>query len=388
MTNPQRFLNRVLVFLLFAVGVAGALHTVIWRSFVHNPALNGLILGMLLVGIAYNIRRILLLKPEARWIEAFRTNQPGLSLQDPPQIIAPVASVLTTRDRRGRQSLSALSLRYLLDSISSRLDESRDIARYFTGLLIFLGLLGTFWGLLTTMATIGDIIGSLRLTGGDLVAIFEDMKRGLAAPLQGMGTAFSASLFGLAGSLVLGFLDLQATQAQNAFYNDLEEWLSSLTRLGAIEGPGLGESPVGPALPSYVQAMLQQTGENLERLERSVSRAEEGRGRLDTTLAALVQHMGALGDRLGREQELLQRLAQSQEAIAERLSRRVDGAGTAHAIDEATRGHIRNTDLQLGRLVEELGRGREEITRELRGEIKLVARTIALAAGEPQAIRD
>lgn len=388
MTNPQRFLNRVLVFLLLAAGVAGALHAVIWRSFVHNPALNGLILGMLLVGIAYNIRRILLLKPEARWIEAFRTNQPGLSLQDPPQIIAPVASVLTTRDRRGRQSLSALSLRYLLDSISSRLDESRDIARYFTGLLIFLGLLGTFWGLLTTMATIGDIIGSLRLSGGDLVAIFEDMKRGLAAPLQGMGTAFSASLFGLAGSLVLGFLDLQATQAQNAFYNDLEEWLSSLTRLGAIEGTGLGEHAVGPALPSYVQAMLQQTGENLERLERSVSRAEEGRNRLDTTLAALVQHMGALGDRLGREQELLQRLAQSQEMIAERLSRRIDGGGAAHALDESTRGHIRNTDLQLGRLVEELGRGREEMTRELRGEIKLVARTIALAAGEPQAIRD
>ncbi len=387
MTNPQRFLNRVLVFLLLALGVAGALHQVIWRAFVHNPALNGLILGMLLVGIAYNIRRILLLKPEARWIEAFRTNQPGLSLQDPPQIIAPVASVLTTRDRRGRQSLTALSLRYLLDSISSRLDESRDIGRYFTGLLIFLGLLGTFWGLLTTMATIGDVIGSLRLTGGDLVAIFEDMKRGLAAPLQGMGTAFSASLFGLSGSLILGFLDLQGTQAQNAFYNDLEEWLSSLTRLGAIDHSTGAEPAVGPALPSYVQAMLQQTGENLERLERSVSRAEEGRSRLDATLAALVQHMGALGDRMGREQELLQRLAQSQELVAERLARRVEGGG-APLLDEPTRNHIRNTDLQLARLVEELVRSREEMTRELRGEIKLVARTIALAAGEPQAVRD
>jgi hypothetical protein len=298
-----------------------------------------------------------------------------------------VASVLSARDRRGRQSLSALSLRYLLDSISSRLDESRDIARYFTGLLIFLGLLGTFWGLLTTMATIGDVIGGLRLTGGDLVAIFEDMKLGLAAPLQGMGTAFSASLFGLAGSLVLGFLDLQATQAQNAFYNDLEEWLSSLTRLGAIDAH-VGEPAGGPALPSYVQAMLQQTGENLERLERSVSRAEEGRGRLDATLTSLVQHMGTLGDRMGREQELLQRLAQSQEMIAERLSRRADGVAAGPVLDEATRSHIRNTDLQLGRLVEELGRGREEMTRELRGEIKLVARTIALAAGEPQAIRD
>ena len=387
MTNPQRFLNRVLVFLLLAAGVAGALHAVIWRAFVHNPALNALILGMLLVGIAYNIRRILLLKPEARWIEAFRTNQPGLSLQDPPQIIAPVASVLTTRDRRGRQSLSALSLRYLLDSISSRLDESRDIARYFTGLLIFLGLLGTFWGLLTTMATIGDVIGGLRLGGGDLAAIFEDMKIGLAAPLQGMGTAFSASLFGLAGSLILGFLDLQATQAQNAFYNDLEEWLSSLTRLGAIDPPQMGEPSMAPAMPSYVQAMLQQTGENLERLERSVSRGEDGRQRLDATLAALAERIGALGDRMGQEQELLQRLPQSQELIAERVSRR-EGVGAGPALDEATRGHIRNTDMQLGRLVDELSRGREEMTRELRGEIKLVARTIALAAGETQPLRD
>jgi len=202
-----------------------------------------------------------------------------------------------------------------------------------------------------------------------------------------MGTAFSASLFGLAGSLVLGFLDLQATQAQNAFYNDLEEWLSSLTRLGAIDTPHLGEPAIGPALPSYVQAMLQQTSENLERLERSVSRSEEGRHRLDATLAALAERIGALGDRMGQEQELLQRLAQSQELIAERVSRR-EGVGTSPPLDEATRGHIRNTDLQLGRLVEELSRGREEMTRELRGEIKLVARTIALAAGEPQAIRD
>jgi hypothetical protein len=380
MTDPQRFLNRVLVFLALAVVVAAVLYDVIWLAFSHNPALNGLILAALLIGIGFNIRRILQLKPETQWIEAFRTNQPGLSLQDPPQIIAPVAAALSGRERRGRQSLTAISLRHLLDSISSRLDETRDIARYLTGLLIFLGLLGTFWGLLKTMASIADVIGGLSLTGTDLVGIFDELKAGLAAPLQGMGTAFSASLFGLAGSLVLGFLDLQASQAQAAFYNDLEEWLSGLTRLGGVETAQLGEVGAGPALPTYVQAMLQQTAENLERLERSVSRAEDGRGRLEGALGALAERLGTLADHLGREQALLQRISDSQEAIAERVSRRVDGAV---GLDEATRNHIRNTDLHLGRLVEELARGREEMTRELRGEIKLVARTIALAAGEP-----
>jgi hypothetical protein len=382
MTNPQRFLNRVLVFLALTAIVAVALYDVIWLAFSHNPALNGLIMGALLIGIAFNIHRIRLLKPETRWIEAFRTNQPGLSLQDPPQIIAPVATALSGRERRGRQSLSAISLRHLLDSISTRLDESRDIARYLTGLLIFLGLLGTFWGLLKTMASIADVIGGLSLSGSDLVGIFDELKAGLSAPLQGMGTAFSASLFGLAGSLVLGFLDLQATQAQTAFHNDLEEWLSGLTRLSGIEGAQHGEVATGPALPTYVQAMLQQNSENLERLERSVSRAEEGRAKLESTLAALVDRLAAIGDHLGQEQQLLQRISEGQELIAERVSRRVDGAV---GLDEATRSHIRNTDLQLGRLVEELGRGREEMTRELRGEIKLVARTIALAAGEPPA---
>ena len=302
---------------------------------------------MLLVGIAYNMRRILLLKPEARWIEAFRTNQPGLSLQDPPQIIAPVASVLTARDRRGRQSLSALSLRYLLDSISSRLDESRDIARYFTGLLIFLGLLGTFWGLLDHD---GDDRRRHRRAAADRRRPRRHLRGHEAGPgrtLQGMGTAFSASLFGLAGSLVLGFLDLQATQAQNAFYNDLEEWLSSLTRLGAIDGPHMGEPGGGRR---RCPAMSRRCCSRPARISSGSSAASAGPRRVAAGSTRRwrrwSQHLGALGDRMGREQELLQRLAQSQELIAERLSRRVDdGVAAGPVLDEATRSHIRNTDL-------------------------------------------
>src|SRR3954451_1665837 len=205
---PQRFIYRPLVFLVFVVVVVGALHQVIWTAFQHNPWLNGVILAILLFGIFFNIRRVLRLKPEARWIDAFRTNAPGFSLQDAPRLLAPIAAVLGERQRRSRTALSALSLRHLLDSISSRLDENRDIAVYLRNLLIFLGLLGTFWGLIQAIGAISGVVAGLTLGEGDLVSVFNELKTGLMQPLSVMDTAFSASLFCLAGSLVLGFLDL------------------------------------------------------------------------------------------------------------------------------------------------------------------------------------
>ncbi len=383
MTNPQRFVNRVIVFLIFAVVVVGLLSQIVWGAFLHNPALNGLIICVLLIGIAYNLRRIFLLKAETRWIEAFRTGAPGFSLQEAPRLIAPIAAVLGERDRRGRGSLSAMSMRYLLDSISARLDESRDIARYLTGLLIFLGLLGTFWGLLQSINAVGGVLSGFSATGSDALSLFNEMRAGLARPLAGMGTAFSASLFGLAGSLVLGFLDLQATQAQNSFYNDLEEFLSGMTRHSVGEGPA-SEVPVGPSLPVYVQAMLQQTAENLDRLHSVVARGEDQRAQLNTMLHGLNDRLATLGERLGGEQQALDRLADGQRALAEQLERR----DSAPLLDQATRQHLHNIDAQLGRVLEEIGRGQGDLARELRGEIRLVARTIAVAAGEPQLVRD
>jgi hypothetical protein len=373
MNQQRRYIVRATLFLLIAAVIVGALHQIIWRAFLHNPLLNGLIIGVLLIGIVYNYRRMLQLRPEQRWIEAFRTNRPGFSLQTAPRLLAPIANVLGERERRGRAALSALSIRYLLDSTIARLDESRDIARYQTGLLIFLGLLGTFWGLLEAINAVGAVISGLSIGSGDTVTLFNNMKTGLSRPLSGMGTAFSSSLFGLAGSLVLGFLDLQATQAQNGFYNELEEWLSSMGRFSSSEGQ-LGELGVGQPLPVYLQAMLEQTAENLERLHGTVARSEEGRTALGQTLELLGGRLGQLGDRLERQQELLVRMADGQLTLADQLGRR-----HALTLDEATREHIRNTDQQLGRLVAEIVREREE----LKHELKLVARTIAIAAGEP-----
>jgi len=378
MTNPQRFINRMIIFLVLALlAVAGA-YEIVFQIFWYNPLLNGLILGVLLVGIVYIFRRAFSLKPEIRWIEAFRTQQPGFSLQAAPRLLAPIAAALGDQERRGRVRLPAISVRYMLDSISARLDESRDIARYQIGLLIFLGLLGTFWGLLETISSVSLVISGLSVGEGDLVTLFDDLKAGLTAPMAGMGTAFSSSLFGLAGSLVLGFLDLQANQAQNSFYNEMEEWLSSLTRLGGAE-PLHAAGDVN--VPAYVQALLEQTAENLEGLQRAVARSEENQSTIHSGLVALTERLSALGDQIGTEQALLGRLIGSQEELRPIVARLVEGD---NSIDEATRNHIRNMDVYLARLLEESVQGRHQMTQELRSEIKMVARTIAAAAAGDQ----
>jgi hypothetical protein len=379
MSSPQRFINRMIVFLVLSAIVVATAYEIVYRTFMYNPVLNGLILGVLLLGIIYAFRRVIGLKPEIRWIEAFRASHPGFSLQAAPRLLAPVASVLGEQERRGRFVLPAMSARYLLDSISSRLDETRDISRYQVGLLIFLGLLGTFWGLLGTISSVGQVINELSVGEGDLVTVFDQLKAGLAAPMAGMGTAFSSSLFGLAGSLVLGFLDLQATQAQNSFYNDVEEWFSGLTRLSGAE-PLLGGSDV--SIPAYVQALLEQTAENLEGLQRSVARSEENQVAVHSGLVALTERLSALGDQIATEQALLARLISSQEELRPVLARlaEADGGG----VDEAMRNHIRNMDVYLARLLDETVQGRSQMTHELRSEIKMVARTIAAAAGDPR----
>jgi hypothetical protein len=382
MTSPQRFITRMVLFLVLAALVLAAAYDVVFRIFMYNPLLNGLILGVLLLGMVYIFRRAFSLKPEIRWIEAFRTQQPGFSLQAAPRLLAPIAGVLGEQERRGRVRLPAMSVRYLLDSVSARLDESRDISRYLTGLLIFLGLLGTFWGLLQTIGSVGSVISGLSVGQGDLVTMFDELKAGLAAPMAGMGTAFSSSLFGLAGSLILGFLDLQANQAQNSFYNEMEEWLSSLTRLGGAEPLHGGGGDVN--VPAYVQALLEQTAENLENLQRAVARSEENQASIYSGLIALTERLTALGDQIATEQALLGRLIGSQEELRPIVARLVDGD---NGMDEATRNHIRNMDVYLARLLDETVQGRSQMTHELRSEIKMVARTIAaVAAGEPRAL--
>ncbi len=377
MTRPKRFITRMVLFLVAVIAIAGALFVPIQRAFMANPALNGLIVGVLLIGIIYIFRQVVMLRPEVEWIETFRRSEPGLSVQRAPVLLSPMAAMLG--DRSGRVTLSAMSMRSLLDSISSRLDESRDISRYLIGLLIFLGLLGTFWGLLETISAVGTTISELQIGAADFTELFGSLKEGLERPLSGMGTAFSSSLFGLSGSLVLGFLDLQASQAQNRFYMDLEEWLSSVTRLSTGRGIGEGDQSV----PAYVQALLEQTADSLDSLQRTISRAEEARSSSHASILQLSERLATLTDQMRTEQDLLVQLAESQmeiKPVLQRLAAAAEREGGG--LDQASRNHLRNIDVYLMRLMEEMAETRTQMTQDIRSEIKLLARTIAAVAEE------
>jgi hypothetical protein len=229
LSTPGLYLWRMFVFLVLVGLLIAVLHRQLWDAMLNNPGLNILICFVLLAGVLFCFQQVLRLYPEIRWVNAFRIADPGLAISHRPVLLSPMATML--RDRTGSLSLSATSMRSIMDSIGSRLDEARDTGRYLVGLLVFLGLLGTFWGLLDTIQSVGKAISTLDTKAADSVAVFDDLKNGLAAPLRGMGTAFSSSLLGLGGSLVLGFLELQASHAHGRFYNQLEEWLSGITEL-------------------------------------------------------------------------------------------------------------------------------------------------------------
>mgnify|MGYP006092993077 FL=1 len=381
MTRPHHYLVRMLLFLGAVGGVGFMLFMSFRDAFMANPALNGLIVGVLFIGILYNFSQVIRLYPEVTWIENFRdsvTNSEARARHAQsamPKLLAPMAAMVGDRDRF---ALSTAAMRTLLDGIASRLDESRDTSRYTIGLLIFLGLLGTFWGLLGTVSSISDVIGTLSVNGGEAGAIFAELKRGLQAPMEGMGTAFSSSLFGLAGSLVLGFLDLQANQAQNRFYNDLEEWLSTVTRLssGAIGNDG------DQSVTTYVQALLEQTAESLENLQRTLTRGEESRMMVDGHLINVGDKLEILTDHMRTQQSLMRNLAETQVELKPILAQLATGFNDAGGLDDASRIHLRNLDVYVTRLVEELKTGREDTTQQIRSEIKLLARLIAASSGD------
>jgi len=381
MYRSHRFLVRMAVFLAIVLALAAALGRPLFAAFMGNPAVNGVILGILVAGIAYIFRQVWRLNPEIDWIEAFRERIANRDLTapagPPPRLLAPMARMLGSR-QSGRVTLSATSMQTLLDGIASRLDETRETSRYLIGLLVFLGLLGTFYGLLETVRSVGGVIGGLSMSSGDMARAFAELKSGLESPLHGMATAFSSSLFGLAGSLVLGFLDLQAGQAQNRFYNDLEEWLSTYTRLSS--GP-FGEGG-DASVPAYIQALLEQTADSLENLQRLMTRGEESRIGANATLTGLIERLGVLAEHMKAGQSLMVRVAENQLELKPSLARLATVAENSVGQDDVLRGHLRNIEAYMARLSEDLAEGRAQTVAELRQEIRLLARTIAALADE------
>jgi len=288
----------MVVFLILCSLIAIVLYKQMLVAFLANPYLNALIIGVLFIGIALAFRQVIWLFPEVNWVNSFRLADPGLALERPPVLLAPMAAMLG--DRMGRMAISSQIMRGILDSIAARLDEARDLSRYMTGLLIFLGLLGTFWGLIDTVSSVGKVIENLKV-GGDAGAVFDSLKEGLAAPLAGMGISFSSSLFGLAGSLVLGFLDLQTSQAQNRFYTDLEDWLSTTVRDMGLTGDG-AVSVAG--LPTDFKV-------SIERLREAM--VENGSSRAATTaMANLAEAIQGLVHHMRTEQQMIRDWVDSQ----------------------------------------------------------------------------
>jgi len=301
LSSPRIFLVRMLVFLVLLALLAFILYRQIWQAFLANPGLNALIIGVLLIGIILSFRQVLRLFPEIAWVNGFRLADPGLALGRAPVLLAPMAAILG--DRGARTAISPQIMRSLLDSIATRLDEARDTSRYMTGLLVFLGLLGTFWGLIETVGSVGGVIQNLRV-GGDAAAMFDSLRDGLAAPLSGMGISFSSSLFGLAGSLVLGFLDLQSGQAQNRFYINLEDWLSTTVR-------DLADDQLVAAAGAPAGTISTEVRNALDRMREIV--AETGSSKAATNaMANLAEAIQGMVHHMRQEQQLIRNWADAQ----------------------------------------------------------------------------
>ncbi len=302
LSSPRIFLVRMLVFLVLCALLVVVLYKQIIIAFFANPGLNALIGAVLLIGIILSFRQVIRLYPEVAWVNNFRIADPGLAVDRHPTLLAPMAAILGG-ERSGRMTISQQTMRHLLDSIATRLDEARDISRYMTGLLVFLGLLGTFWGLIETVGSVGKVIEGLKV-GGDAGSLFDTLKEGLAAPLSGMGISFSSSLFGLAGSLILGFLDLQSSQAQNRFYTDLEDWLASTVREYSREGTGCQRRTAGRGRTVAADPRRGQRQPRHHRRDGQSGRSHSGPGRAYADRAADDPRMGRRPGRAkSRDQE-------------------------------------------------------------------------------------
>ena len=370
----RQILLMVMVLGLSAAVVLLALPRIL-PVFEANPYLNGFILFVFVVGVLSCFAQVAALMQSVRYIEGFAGQAEGIEDKRPPQMLAPLATLLRARGQR--MQIGASSTRSILDSVSTRIDEAREITRYIVNLLIFLGLLGTFYGLATTVPALVETIRGLAPAEGESgVETFGRLMSGLDEQLSGMGVAFGSSLLGLAGSLVVGLLELFAGHGQNRFYRELEEWLSSITRL-SFGGDGDGGEN------SAVVQMIDHMAEQMENLQRLIAASDQRRAEIDENLGSLAVSVERLTDRLAPDNRMgdtLIRVAEGQEQLVHVLSN-LDTGG----IDAESRMRLRSIDVQLLRILEEIAAGRQDALAELRGDIAALTR--ALGTGRPRVMR-
>lgn len=371
---------RQIVLMLISLGLFGVavffLYKPISAVFMANLYLNGAISGIFVIGVLACFWQVLLLINAVNWLEGFAIDRPGHEFVNPPRLLVSLASML--RDRRARASLTTSSSRAILDAVATRIDEMRDITRYIVNLLILVGLLGTFWGLSNVVPGIVETMRSLNFAGEETsLTAFENLMGGLNAQLEGMGTAFASSLLGLAGSLVVGLLDLFASHGQNRFYRELEEWLSSITRISVASDDHEG----GHVHSGYTAELLDRSADQIDALVEIARKAEESRVETDARLQALTAAVAALAE----SQPAPAAAAPAAPDATPDLIRRLDRVAAAQeklaALMEENAGpeaaqRLRSIDLAMGRLLEEVASGRQDSTAEIRMDIARLTRAV------------
>ena len=383
-STPYR--QIVLMLIVLALTGAGAFLALprVLPVFEANPWLNGFIFFVFVIGVIATFWQVIQLIGSARWIEGFAAQTPGHELTRPPSLLAPLATMLRGRGRR--MQIASSSARSILDSVAQRIDEAREITRYIVSLLIFLGLLGTFYGLATTVPAVVDTIRSLAPQEGEEgIAIFNRLMTGLEQQLGGMGVAFASSLLGLSGSLVVGLLELFAGHGQNRFYRELEEWISTITRLGMSEGDGEGDGDGGGR--AMVAEVLDHMTEQVEALQSTIAQSEMSRTLVDEKLGVLADSIERLTHRMSDQnpvQVALMRVADGQE----RLIEAVEARETSEGLDAESRMRLRSIDVQMLRILEEISAGRQETMTELRTDLAALTRLMGQARGAtPRPVR-
>jgi hypothetical protein len=378
-SHPFRQIALMLLVLGLVAGGAYIAFPTLSAVFLLNPYLNSAIAGVFAIGVFACIRQVILLMNAVSWIETFAQSEPGQGLPPPPSLLAPLATLL--RSRGARMQLTALSTRSILDSVATRVDEDRDVTRYLANTLIFLGLLGTFWGLAITVPSLVTTIRELQPVAGETASdIFTRLQIGLEGQLGGMGTAFASSLLGLAGSLVIGLLELFAGHGQARFYRELEEWLSSITRVGFASGEEGGSSEA-----SVLAQVVDHMAEQMESLQLMFTQSDISRAQTDRRIGDLTAQIGRLAQKLEETDPTagLARVAEGQERLLGFLQSLHDASG----VDAESRMRLRSIDVQLLRILEEISAGRQEALAELRADLANLTRTLRAArgaSGEPR----
>lgn len=377
MTRPNAARLTMTIFTVALLALCITVHQGLVRAFISNPYFNSGILVTLLFGIVASYRQILRIDKSVKWIHSFKGSQSLPS--DPPFLLVPLSSVLQKSD--AMPYIGATSLRAMLDGVFTRVDESRDLSRYLMNVLILLGLLGTFWGLLETVGGIGAVIGGLSVGEGDIKTVFNSFKTGLERPLLGMGVSFSASLFGLASSLILGFLDLQTGRAQNLFCSELEEWLGRRSAIAEQIAQPHGSHPsLNVAVPpaNYQEALIVAVTEQLERLHKSMRQQHENQISEQGHLRSLAEAVAALNDNVKAHHMLMAKLTQIQNETTPALSQLVEVMHVANSarVEE----HVRNVDVSLKEISRQLSSAATNHTTELRDELRVIAKLLAAEA--------